>query len=744
MPGVTAAAPQQEPSMAQLKPGSAVKLLLARVQTHRQRAHEVLSAEKRSRTAVEEAFGELRSEMVSRELATIPVARLRDSTDGRLRLGALETSGYRTVLDVYRATAEQLERVNGVGWQTATQARAAANQVAAAVSDGLKFHLDLDPSNKRSTQLLIAINRHDEVEQAVAPLRENAQRLAAELAKLESVAAPASGRLSFFFAGKRRKDEAQKALARLQHLLDWADDGIIAPLFNTAVEVIQRPKISKQDIWRDFEKRSPEYYGALGQVVDLKLDVAATEGFLPADIVARVQEQQLDESFRQVSLRGYQSFGARFALVQRRVILGDEMGLGKTIQAIAAIAHLKALGVSHFLVVCPASVLINWMREVSTRSKLRAYRLHGNEREVNLKTWVSRGDVAVTTFDTLRTVAIPADVSVGMLVVDEAHFAKNPNTQRSRYVDEWTQRAQRVLFMTGTPMENRVEEFRNLVNYLQPLIARKVEGRHGIAGADVFRKAVAPVYLRRNQEDVLTELPDLVQVDEWEEFGREDFRAYRAAVASGNFMAMRRAAFASVDSASCAKLVRLLEIADEAGDNGHKVVVFSYFRDVLESVSSSLGSRAHGPLTGAIPLAKRQRLVDEFSNADGHAVLVSQIQAGGVGLNLQAASVVVLCEPQVKPTMESQAVARAHRMGQVRPVQVHRLLIADSVDQRMLEILNSKTRLFDAYARRSDIAAASPDAVDISEIELAKRVVAMEQERLALQAIAAQESATGT
>lgn len=110
----------------------------------------------------------------------------------------------------------------------------------------------------------------------------------------------------------------------------------------------------------------------------------------------------------------------------------------------------------------------------------------------------------------------------------------------------------------------------------------------------------------------------------------------------------------------------------------------------------------------------------------------------GVGLNLQAASVVTICEPQAKPTTEEQAISRLHRMGQVRSVQAHRLLVSDSVDERMLEILAEKAKLFDDYARRSDIADASPDAVDISDSELARRVVAMEQERLAREAFASQ------
>jgi hypothetical protein len=125
-------------------------------------------------------------------------------------------------------------------------------------------------------------------------------------------------------------------------------------------------------------------------------------------------------------------------------------------------------------------------------------------------------------------------------------------------------------------------------------------------------------------------------------------------------------------------------------------------------------------------------MVDDFAATKGHSVLVSQIQAGGVGLNMQAASVVILCEPQVKPTLETQAIARAHRMGQIRRVQVHRLLATDSVDQRMLEILEAKKELFDAFARRSDTADSMPEAVGLNPQTMARQVIAAERERLGL------------
>ena len=161
---------------------------------------------------------------------------------------------------------------------------------------------------------------------------------------------------------------------------------------------------------------------------------------------------------------------------------------------------------------------------------------------------------------------------------------------------------------------------------------------------------------------------------------------------------------------------------------------------MLDTIASVLGGIAVGPLTGSTPPIHRQNMVDEFTARRGPAVLVSQIQAGGVGLNIQAASVVILTEPQWKPTIEDQAIARCHRMGQVRSVDVHRLLAEDTVDQRMLEILATKAVLFDEYVRRSELKDQSPDAVDVSDLKAAeevgtqveaeRRIIEMERKRL--------------
>ena len=173
---------------------------------------------------------------------------------------------------------------------------------------------------------------------------------------------------------------------------------------------------------------------------------------------------------------------------------------------------------------------------------------------------------------------------------------------------------------------------------------------------------------------MLTELPELIEVQEWLPMSAADADAYRTAVRSGNFMAMRQAAM--LQGSESAKLQRLTEIVGEAEANQRRVIVFSHFRDVLDLVARSLPGPVFGPLTGSVPAARRQQMVDGFSAARHGAVLVAQIVAGGVGLNIQSASVIIICEPQLKPTTEAHAVARAHRMGQVQSVQVQAVSVS--------------------------------------------------------------------
>ncbi|MFD1663524.1 DEAD/DEAH box helicase [Streptomyces caeni] len=699
-------------------------------------ARSLVADHDRAVEAVRAALKPIHDAAVEQALAAVPVARLQDVTSGRLRLGNVEKSGLRTVREVLEAGPYRLRQIPGVGQRTADQIIAAARRLSEAAGETVAVHIDVDRPEPQTTALVMALHVLAEAGPDARRAVETAGALSKRLGPLLAEAKPVAGRLRMLLAGRAGRTRALEAVDGIRAVTDEAARaGTAESLAQASVDLLRGPSTDVA-AWADFELRSAEYYGLLAEVSRRAPDTAAAEGFLPDDIAERVRGQHLDDSRCRVSLRGYQAFGARFALAQRRVILGDEMGLGKTIQAIAALTHLSAEGHSHFMVVCPASVLVNWTREIEARSALCVTPLHGPGRQDAFADWKGRGGVAVTTFDALRGFPGPGREEVGMLVVDEAHWVKNPKALRSQAVIRWAGQCERVLFMTGTPMENRVAEFRSLVRMLDSGVAERLGGPDRPAGSVGFRKAVAPVYLRRNQADVLTELPSLQHTDEWEELSASDEAAYREAVRAGNFMAMRRAAYARPEKS--AKLVRLGEIVQEAAENGLKVVVFSNFGAVLGVVKAALdagvrgGGPVLGPLSGRVPPARRQLLVDEFAAVSGPAVLLAQIQAAGVGLNIQAASVVIICEPQVKPTIEHQAVARAHRMGQVRSVRVHRLLAAGGVDERMVKMLENKARLFDAYARRSAVAEATPDAVDVSDAEMARRIVEEEQARLGM------------
>ncbi|MEU8652242.1 DEAD/DEAH box helicase [Streptomyces sp. NPDC048737] len=666
-----------------------------------------LHRENEFRAAVEAAGSAVRQAEVRKLLAEMPVERLKDATSGQLRITALIDARIRTVQQVLDQRS-RIRSLPGVGETTGNRMVGAAQTIRQTTLDETPVRIDVKNRSHATTKLLTTMRAWD----AARSIRGAAADLAAADAVRPLLRSldPRTSHL-VLVPQARSVAELRAALAAVERrgaLLDGGAD------------------VAGGDPWEDFSARPADYYAMLAELGFLADDAERSQGDLPSEIVDAVRALKLDTSHLKASLRGYQSFGARFALVQRKVVIGDEMGLGKTVESLAVLAHLRAKGSSHFLVVCPAAVVTNWVREVQAKSDLRAYRLHGPGRDDALKSWIRNGGVAVTTYDTLGWLEgrIPERASPACLVFDEAHYIKNPDARRTRRSTALIHASERAVLLTGTPLENRIEEFRNLVGHLRPdlsVSASEIAPRQ-------FRKQVAPAYLRRNQEDVLTELPERFEVDEWMPMSSADEQHYRAAVVEGNFMAMRQAALRA--GAKSEKMRRLVDIVQEAEDNERKVLVFSYFRDVLDEVASVLPGKVFGPLTGSVPAAKRQSMVDEFSQARHGAVLVAQIVAGGVGLNIQAASVVVICEPQLKPTTEWQAIGRSHRMGQLESVQVHRLLSEEGVDQRIIEILARKHQLFAEFARVSETADSAPEAFDITDAELAREIVAAERERL--------------
>ncbi|WP_211310230.1 DEAD/DEAH box helicase [Branchiibius hedensis] len=638
----------------------------------------------------------------------ILINRLRDTTQERLRLGGLEQAGFDTVLKVleYRGPLAVLP---GIGDVSATRIKAAARTVWRTTYDETPVLLDINERRPEAANLLACLHRWDKLRRTL-----NSPTLLQMVGGLNHLSRPMRPNVAQVVVGAYPEQTVDELLTKIESLCAAADQ--VAPLDFSATE---------EDPWNDFLRRPADYFAMLDELGFVTEDPKRVHGDLPDEIIEAVRRQQLDKTFLLGSLRGYQDFGARFALAQRKVIIGDEMGLGKTFEAIAVLAHARSIGGHHSMVICPAAVVTNWMRELSSKSTLTAHRLHGQHRAAALHAWVRRGGVAVTTFESLgwlnQSESWP---EVTAVIVDEAHYIKNPSARRSARTTQRIHEADYAVLLTGTPMENRIDEFRTLVGYVRPdLLVHTNEFT-----PQRFRRQVAPAYLRRNVEDVLDELPSSVEVDEWLPLSTSDARAYERSVIDGNFMAMRQAAFD--DPTNSEKLRRLQVIVAEAESNGRKVVVFSYFRTVLTTIAEHLDGTVIGPLTGSVPADARQQMVDTFSSAEHGAVLLAQIVAGGVGLNIQAASVVAICEPQLKPTIEWQAIARARRMGQLETVQVHRLLSEEGVDRRVTEILAHKARLFDEFARVSESANVAPEAFDISDAELAQQVVAAERERI--------------
>jgi SNF2 family DNA or RNA helicase len=407
-------------------------------------------------------------------------------------------------------------------------------------------------------------------------------------------------------------------------------------------------------------------------------------------------------------------FGAQFMIQQKRTLLGDDMGLGKTVQALAAMCHLHAQGCSHFLVVAPNSVLINWEREVLTHTGLKPYVLHGLQRHPTCREWVKSGGVAITTYDTVGLM-LPSIAKIDMLVVDEAHKIKNPKAKRTRKVREATAKSPLVALMSGTALENRVSELHALVCLAQPDIKAAADYLLSSArpSAEEARRRIAAAYLRRTQADVLSELPEMTKVDEYVSLSEKELNSEEARKL--HVQNQRIATTIGTGDGNSAKYTRLKELLEFYQSNRDKVVIFSAFRQVLNDISNICGGCEQ--IVGEVSPTERMNMIDRFKAKPGFGCLALQVEAGGQGLNIQFARVVILMEPQFKPSTENQAIARVHRMGQGRKVIVHRLIAKDSVDEDLVELIKYKQQIFDDYADQSAVKDESNMSVDSSTVQ---------------------------
>lgn len=663
------------------------------------------ASENEYREKVKAAADAIVAQGVLNVLKEAPVEELGRSKRG-LRVKALREHGYNTVADVAAASVHSLASVYGISEDTAYSIKGIANGMAAEARKGVKISLSSDNRTKEATALILALFQYRRsmpvADKCHALLTANVKKIKYAEEDLNAV----RGSVKWLFSSKAKKQKAIEAFEMLS-ALQGGDYGRQAEELFAELDAIERSRSG--DAWQAFAENPIRFTNDLEDIDPSVLGNDDSVYGLPEDLAREIQEECFFPEGLLCDLRKYQMWGVKYALHQERILLGDEMGLGKTVQAIATMVSLRNTGGTHFMVVCPASVLANWCREIRKMSLLSVTKIHGTGRKSAFEAWLRTGGVAVTTYETTAYLALPFDFKFKMLVVDEAHYIKNPEARRSENVRNISLHAERLMFMTGTALENKVDEMINLIRILQPNVARQVQGLAFMSAAPQFRMAVAPVYYRRKREDVLTELPDLIESEEWCAMGYEEEMAYEQAVMSKNFAEARRVSWNVDDIRASSKAARLVELVNEAASEGRKVIVFSFFLDTIRKVSMLLGSRCIGPINGSVAPQRRQEIIDEFDNAPAGSVLVAQIQSGGTGLNIQSASVVIICEPQFKPSIENQAIARAHRLGQHRNVLAYKLLCGDSIDERMLALLAEKQAEFDAFADKSVAAMQTPE-----------------------------------
>jgi superfamily II DNA or RNA helicase len=435
------------------------------------------------------------------------------------------------------------------------------------------------------------------------------------------------------------------------------------------------------------------------------------------------------------TLRPYQAEGVAFLQRLRESgiggVLADEMGLGKTLQTIAHICVERAAGRldAPVLVVGPTTLVGNWAREIGKFAPdLRVLVLHGPDRKSR---WaeVPAAHVVVTTYPVLvRDEERFADQRFHMVVLDEAQAIKNARSQARRALER-IQADSRVC-LTGTPVENHLGELWSLFDWLAPgllgeqLAFRRfwrqpIEGQGDSERLAALRQLVAPYVLRRLKRDVARELPPKTELSSPVELGdkqRELYEAVRIAAHADVRRAIRAKGLTAsavaildaltklrqiccdprlitMDSARAvresAKLDALMALLAEQLQGGHRVLVFSQFTSMLALVAEALQARGVRFLTLTGATRERQRVVDAFEEGQADIFLIS-LKAGGTGLNLTSADTVVHYDPWWNPAAQAQATDRAYRIGQKRPVFVHNLFVAGSVEERVLALQERK------------------------------------------------------
>ena len=429
--------------------------------------------------------------------------------------------------------------------------------------------------------------------------------------------------------------------------------------------------------------------------------------------------------------------------------LADSMGLGKTLQSIAFIvSELEWIrsNKTPVLIVCPSSLTYNWLSELMKFApQIDAVVVDGQKAErVSLQKEAMEMDVVITSYPLLRSdIKWYENQSFHTVFFDEAQAFKNPLTETARAVKKI--KAQHSFALTGTPVENALEELWSIFHVIFPELFRGLQEFSELTRKKVARR-VRPFILRRMKEDVLAELPEKIETLEATELFPEQKKLYAAYLAKLRHETLKHldretirknrikilagltrlrqicchpGLFVDGYKGSSAKLERLMTIIEEAKNSGRRLLIFSQFTKMLEIIGRELAVSGlpFFYLDGQTPAPERVELCNRFNEGERDVFLIS-LKAGGTGLNLTGADTVILYDLWWNPAVEEQAADRAHRMGQKNTVQVIKLISRGTIEEKMNELQDKKRHLIEEIIQPTESNAMTLTDEDIRELLL--------------------------
>ena len=423
----------------------------------------------------------------------------------------------------------------------------------------------------------------------------------------------------------------------------------------------------------------------------------------------------------QASLRDYQEKGVRWLQMLHNYgfggILADDMGLGKTLQTIA-FSTSQVTEDSRVLILAPSGLIYNWADEFRKFApQLDLAVVHGLK--ANREAILSENhQIYVTSYATFRQDSeLYQEMAFDFLFLDEAQVMKNAQTKIAQSLRQFVVPA--VFALSGTPIENHLGELWSIFQIVLPgLLPSKKEFMK--LPADRVAQFIKPFVMRRKKEEVLTELPDLIEVvykneledqqkaiylaqlqqmrDRLAQVTDQEFQRSRVEILSG-LMRLRQicdtpALFMDDYQGASGKLDSLRDLLLQVADGGHRVLIFSQFKGMLEKIEQELPDLGltSFKITGSTPAQARQEMTKAFNQGERDAFLIS-LKAGGVGLNLTGADTVILVDLWWNPAVEAQAIGRAHRMGQEQKVEVYRLITKGTIEEKIQELQEQKKHL---------------------------------------------------